>query len=124
MSLATGDVTLSADPKDIRRAATIFKVLSHPDRLTIICRLFDVHGITQKELIEELGWPQSTMARHIGQLRERGLIEAARHGTEIRLELAGDITKDLMAAMCNWIHPETGDQLTAAYRQTAEVANR
>ena len=124
MSLSTEDVTLSADPKDVRRAATIFKVLSHPDRLTIICRLFGVHGITQKELIEELGWPQSTMARHIGQLRERGLIEATRHGTEIQLELAGDVTRNLMAAMCNWVHPETGDQFTPAYRQTAEVANR
>jgi DNA-binding MarR family transcriptional regulator len=124
MSLITEDVTLSADQKDVRRAATIFKVLSHPDRLTIICRLFGVHGITQKELIEELGWPQSTMARHIGQLRERGLIEATRHGTEIQLELAGDVTRNLMAAMCNWVHPETGDQFTPAYRQTAEVANR
>ena len=83
MSLPTEEVTLSADPKDVRRAATIFKVLSHPDRLTIVCRLFGVHGITQKDLIEELGWPQSTMARHIGQLRDRGLIDATRHGTDV-----------------------------------------
>jgi len=108
------DEQLMADPKDVRRAAIIFKVLSHPSRLTIVCRLFDARGITQKELIEELGWPQSTMARHIGQLRERGLVEATRQGTEIRLELAGDVTKNLMAAMCDWVHPETGDQFTPA----------
>ena len=124
MSLPTEKVTLSADPNDVRRAAGIFKALAHPDRLAIVCKLFGVHGITQKELIEELGWPQSTMARHIGQLRERGLIDARRHGTEIQLELAGDVTKNLMAAMCNWVHPETGEQFTPAYRQTAEVANR
>jgi DNA-binding transcriptional ArsR family regulator len=124
MSPTNENVTLSADPKDVRRAATIFKVLSHPSRLTVVCRLFGIHGITQKELIEELGWPQSTMARHIGQLRERGLIEATRQGTEIKLELAGDVTKNLMAAMCNWVHPETGDQFTPAYRQTAEVVNK
>jgi len=112
---------LTADPKDLNRAATIFKVLSHPARLTIVCRLFGVDGITQKELIEELGWPQSTMARHIGQLRERGLIEATRQGAEIRLELAGDVTRNLMTAMCDWVHPETGDQFTPAYRHAAEV---
>jgi hypothetical protein len=64
------------------------------------------------------------MARHIGQLRDRGLIQTTRHGTEIQLQLAGDVTKNLMAAMCNWVHPETGDHFTPTYRQTAEVANR
>jgi ArsR family transcriptional regulator len=115
---------LMADPKDIRRAASIFKVLSHPSRLTIVCKLADHQGITQKELIEDLGWPQSTMARHIGQLRERGLVEAIRHGTEIRLELAGDVTKNLMSAMCDWVHPETGEQFTSEYRAAAEVQSR
>jgi ArsR family transcriptional regulator len=110
-----------ADPKDIRRAASIFKVLSHPSRLTIVCKLADRQGITQKELIEELGWPQSTMARHIGQLRDRGVIEATRHGTEIQLMLAGDVTKKLMSAMCDWVHPETGEQFTPEYRSADEV---
>ena len=120
MSL-TPNVQLMADPKDVRRAANIFKVLSHPSRLTIVCKLFGNQGITQKELIEDLGWPQSSMARHIGQLRERGLVEATREGTEIRLELAGDVTKNLMTAMCDWIHPETGERFTPGYRQAAEV---
>ncbi len=120
--LKSEELPQTADPKDIRRAATIFKVLSHPSRLTIVCKLFGTDGITQKELIEDLGWPQSSMARHIGQLRERGLIEATRQGTEIRLELAGEITKNLMAAMCDWVHPETGEQFTPEYRQASEVS--
>ena len=115
------EMPLMADPEDIRRAASIFKVLSHPSRLTIVCKLAANQGITQKELVEELGWPQSSMARHIGQLRERGLIEAARQGTEIRLELAGDVTRNLMAAMCDWVHPETGEQFSPGYRSVAEV---
>ena len=112
-----------ANPKDIRRAASIFKVLSHPDRLTIVCKLFGKTGLTQKELIGDLGWPQSSMARHIGRLRDGGLVEATRHGTEIHLELAGDVTKNLMSAMCDWVHPETGEQFTTEYRQSAEVEN-
>ena len=112
-----------ADPRDIRRAANIFKALSHPARLTIVCKLFDKVGVTQKELIEELGWPQSSMARHIGHLRDRGLLEATRHGPELQLQLAGEVTQNLMAAMCNWVHPETGDQFSPAYRQVTEVEN-
>jgi DNA-binding transcriptional ArsR family regulator len=115
---------LMADPKDISRAASIFKVLSHPYRLTIVCKLAAHEGMTQKELIEELGWPQSSMARHIGQLRERGLIQATRQGTEIRLELAGDVTKNLMSAMCDWVHPETGEQFTPEYKSVTEGHRR
>jgi len=115
------DLPVAADARDIKRAAGIFKVLSHPSRLTIVCKLFGTHGVTQKELIEELGWPQSSMARHIGQLRDAGLIEATRRGSEIELELAGEVTQNLMRSMCDWVHPETGDQFTPAYRQLSEV---
>ena len=118
------ELPLLVDPKDIRRAARIFKVLSHPDRLAIVCRLFKNPGVTQKALIEELGWPQSTMARHIGQLRDKGLIDASRQGTEIKLELAGDVTQNLMSAMCSWVHPETGEQFTEEYRESTEVVQR
>lgn len=117
----TQESPLAADPKDIRRAANIFKVLSHPSRLTIVCKLAGTHGITQKELIEELGWPQSSIARHVGQLRDAGLIEATRQGTGVKLELAGEVTQNLMGAMCDWVHPETGDQFTPEYRRSAEV---
>ena len=120
MTLAR-ELQLMADPKDISRAAGIFKVLSHPSRLTIVCKLFGNRGITQKELVEELGWPQSSVARHIGQLRERGLIEATRQGAEIHLDLAGDVTGNLMAAMCDWVHPETGDRFTPEYRQAGKA---
>jgi len=97
------------DPQDVRRAANIFKVLSHPHRLQITCRLSDGGTYTQKELIEELGWPQSTMARHLARLRDAGLISATRDGQEIRLQLAGPIAEELMSAVCGWVHPETGE---------------
>ena len=39
------------DPRDLRRAASIFKVLSHPDRLRLACLLSSGTPTTQKELI-------------------------------------------------------------------------
>ena len=121
MTIIASDIdSLPVDKSDIRRAAGIFKVLSHPSRLTIVCHLFRKQSATQKELVEELDWPQSSVARHLGQLRERGLVEATREGNEVRLELAGEVTHNLMAAMCDWVHPETGEMFTASYRERTE----
>ena len=119
---STPEAFLATDPADVRRAAGIFKVLSHPSRLAIVCRLLDKRCATQKELIEELGWPQSTVARHVSQLRERGLVKATRQGVEVRLELNGPVTRNLMAAMCEWVHPETGEQFTSGYKKMSRVA--
>ena len=71
---------MQADPQDIRRAAGIFKALSHPSRLKIVCLLFDGRCRTQKELVEELSRPQSTTARHLSHLREKGLVSVTRQG--------------------------------------------
>jgi ArsR family transcriptional regulator len=97
------------DPNDVRRAANIFKALSHPHRLQITCCLSDGRTCTQKELVEEFGWPQPTMARHLAKLRDAGLIMATRDGQEVRLQVAGPLAKDLMTAVCQWVHPETGE---------------
>jgi ArsR family transcriptional regulator len=88
-----------ASPQDARRLAGIFKVLSHPDRVRIACLLADGRMATQRELLEELHWPQSTLARHVATLRERGLIRAHRRGTELYLELATDLPSRLLAAV-------------------------
>lgn len=104
---------MKTDPNDIRRAAGIFKALSHPSRLKIACQLSDGRCTTQRDLIEELGWPQSTMARHLSALRDTGLVEARRRGQEVELELGGTVTKQLLEAVCGWVHPETGERITS-----------
>ncbi|UCD25474.1 MAG: winged helix-turn-helix transcriptional regulator [Gemmatimonadota bacterium] len=108
---------MQADPQDIRRAAAIFKALSHPSRLKIVCLLFDGRCRTQKELVEELNWPQSTTARHLSRLRERGLVIAKRHGPEVHLELGSHVTRQIMGAVCEWVHPETGEQFAGSYAE-------
>ena len=97
---------------DFKRAADIFKVLSHPDRLRIICSMIDGRTTTQKALIDETGWPQSTVNRHLSALRESGLVVAERSGTSVNLRLEGPVTGDLMQAVCEWTHPETGERMS------------
>ena len=108
------------DPQDLRRASGIFKVLSHPDRLRVACLLMTESPLTQKQLIEKLGWPQSTMARHVSALRRLGLITATRHGNEVLLEMGSPVAQHLMDAVCEWVHPETGEQFSGSFTTAAE----
>jgi ArsR family transcriptional regulator len=87
-----------ASPQEARRLAGIFKVLSHPDRVRIACLLANGRSVTQRDLLDELHWPQSTLARHVATLRERGLVRASRRGAEVYLELASDLPSRLLQA--------------------------
>lgn len=81
---------------ELRRAAGLFKVLGHPERIRIATRLADGVPRTQHALLEELPWAQSTLARHLGLMRQRGLITATRHGNEIHLRLADELVPQLL----------------------------
>ena len=83
-------------PREMRRAVSLFKVLSHPDRVRLACSLGDGRITTQKQLVEEFGWPQSTAARHIIALRNAGLVSAERDGSEVLLRMANPIVLDLL----------------------------
>ena len=100
------------DPADVRRASKLFKALAHPSRLEIACRLADNPPKTQKELIDELGWPQSSMARHLAPLRDLGLVEAERAGVEVRLSVRDPIVKTLFQSVCDWLEGEPADGAT------------
>jgi uncharacterized membrane protein len=91
-------------PGEVSLAARVFKALSHPDRLQLTCLLADRNRVTQKELVDELGWPQSTVSRHLTVLRERGLVVGERHGAEVWLE-ATDMPRVLLDAVCVWLRP-------------------
>lgn len=93
-------------PEDVRRASALFKVLSHPDRLALACRLGDGRETTQTELLEVFDWPQSTMARHLAALRQVGLVAAERAGAEVVLRLATPLSLQLLETVCGWLHGE------------------
>jgi ArsR family transcriptional regulator len=88
-------MTRTAD-LDLHRAASLFKVLGHPERMRIAARLADSAPLTQHQLLEELPWSQSTVARHIGLLRQRGVIACTRCGNEVELRLADDLVPQLL----------------------------
>ena len=93
-------------PMEIGRAVALFKVLSHPDRLRIVCSLEDGRETTQKALREAFGWPQSTTARHLAVLRNAGLVAARREGAEVLLRLGNPLALRLFETVCAWVHED------------------
>lgn len=101
---------------DISRAASVFKVLGHPERVRIAFRLAQGFELTQHELLRDLPWAQSTIARHVGLMRERGLIAATRHGNEVHLRLADDLVPQLLALICHHLPGTDPDAVASVTR--------
>lgn len=101
-------IPLRRDPADIAKAAQIFKALSHPGRLEIACRLADQNA-TQKEIVEAMGLPQSSVARLLAPLRELELIDGRRQGQEIDLSVSSPVIRQLVESVCDWLHPDDSE---------------
>jgi DNA-binding transcriptional ArsR family regulator len=102
---------MNASNHEIARASGVFRAISHPDRLKLLCLLGDGEPANQKQLIERTGWPQSTVARHLAALKNSGLVTTQRRGTEVWFHLSGPLGERLMDAVCDWLRdPDESDQ--------------
>ena len=70
----------------MRLQAEVLKVLANPTRLEILHRLAD-GPIEVGRLAEAIGATQPNASQHLAVLRSSGLVEAQRHGREIRYRL-------------------------------------
>ena len=69
-----------------RLQADVLRVLAHPARIEILHRL--AAGPTEVgRLAEAIGTTQPNASQHLAALRAAGLVEANRHGREIRYRL-------------------------------------
>ena len=60
----------------------VFRTLSDPTRIRIL-RLVEAEPLVVQELMEVLGMTQSRVSRHLGILKEAGLVEDRREGTYV-----------------------------------------
>ncbi len=81
-----------------------FKALSDPTRREIV-RLLRDGPRTSGEIAEHFptAWP--TVSRHLGQLRDAGLILSERNGQQIIYELNTTVFDDLVEHILEWITP-------------------
>ena len=81
---ATASSSSSVKPTQaaLKRQAEVFKALGHPGRMAIVHALG--HGeVCACELAAVAGVGASTASRHLGVLRQAGLIEDERRGQQI-----------------------------------------
>ena len=64
-------------------ASEIFKALSHPIRLKIVCGLIQKKECNVTKMVQHLNMPQPNVSQHINILKNADIIEGYRKGNEI-----------------------------------------
>jgi DNA-binding transcriptional ArsR family regulator len=67
------------EPDRCEQAADLLAALAHPVRLRIVCGLLSGECCVTP-MVEGLGLPQAQVSRHLGILRDAGLVVATREG--------------------------------------------
>jgi DNA-binding transcriptional ArsR family regulator len=88
-----------------------FKALADPTRREIL-RLLRDGPRTSGEIAEEFPTAWATVSRHLGVLRDAGLILSERQGQQIVYELNTTVLDDLMNHFFDWIKPPSSTSRT------------
>lgn len=81
-----------------------FKALADPTRRDIL-RLLKDGPKTSGEIAEHFPTAWATISRHLGQLRDAGLIVSERQGQQIIYELNTTVFDDLIEHLIDWVKP-------------------
>ena len=81
-----------------------FKALADPTRREIL-RLLRNGPRTSGEIADQFPTAWATVSRHLGQLRDAGLIISERQGQQIVYELNTTVFDDLIEHMLDWVKP-------------------
>ena len=82
-----------------------FKALADPTRREIV-RLLRDGPRTSGEIAEHFPTAWATISRHLGQLRDAGLILSERRGQQIVYELNTTVFDDLVEHILGWVKPK------------------
>jgi DNA-binding transcriptional ArsR family regulator len=82
----------------------VFRAMADPTRRQILRLLRDAPR-TSGEIAARFdsSWP--TVSRHLGVLKDAGLVTAERHGQEIHYELNTTVFQDLIEHLMDWGKP-------------------
>jgi ArsR family transcriptional regulator len=81
-----------------------FKALADPSRREIL-RLLRDGPKTSGEIAEHFPTAWATVSRHLGQLRDAGLVLSERQGQQIVYELNTTVFDDLVEHLLEWAKP-------------------
>lgn len=77
------------------QAARVMQLLSHPDRLLILCLLSEGE-FTVGEIEQRLELHQPMLSQHLNRLRQQNLVSTRREGKYIHYQLADERTEKIM----------------------------
>ena len=81
-----------------------FRALADPTRREIL-RLLRDGPKTTGEIAEQFPTAWATISRHLGALRDAGLILSERNGQQIVYELNTTVFQDLVEHLLDWVRP-------------------
>ena len=74
----------------LERTARMLRLLAHPHRLKIVEILEGHDGLPVHEITDRVGLPHAATSQHLNHMRRVGLLEARRHGREVRYRIADE----------------------------------
>ena len=77
-----------------------FRAFGEPSRLRIL-RLLTSRPMMVNEIAEKIGLSQSTVSRHLGVLREAGILTDRRDGQHVYYTLNKDAVEDCCTSFCD-----------------------
>lgn len=81
-----------------KQEASIIRLLGHPIRLKILVAL-DKRDCTVKSLWECLGLQQSVVSQHLAKLKNYGVINGKRSGTEMHYTIKHPLVQKIITAL-------------------------
>jgi DNA-binding transcriptional ArsR family regulator len=91
-------------PLDVLRAnsaamADRLRMLSHPERLLMLCRMSDGE-VTVTGLVELTELSQSAVSQHLAKFRDCGLVAVRRDGATRHYRLVDETVRQILIALC------------------------
>jgi len=65
------------------KLASLFKVLGHPARLSILQHIIHQKACICNDLVDELGLAQATISQHLKELKSMGIIQGTVEGKSV-----------------------------------------
>lgn len=79
--------------------AEILKALAHPIRLKIVSGLMKKVECNVSVMVEKLGVPQPTVSQHLNILKNAGIIQGFRNGTQICYKVTNGTAKKIIKTL-------------------------
>ncbi|CCO23468.1 ArsR/SmtB family transcription factor [Maridesulfovibrio hydrothermalis] len=97
---------------NIEAKAKVFKALGHPSRLAIVEALCDGE-LCVCDIVPVVGRDISTVSKHLSLLKEAGILQHSKRGTNVYYRLAMDCVPGFLSCLENFLGKRFEEQARA-----------